>query len=103
MNRSLARSTGGFSLLTALLSVAGSAAQTPPDLLDEMRQAMAQASGGPVTIRASRLTGLASFVRAPEGIPVDGATPEDRARAFLGEYARAFGLVDASELQHVRS
>ena len=103
MKRSLARRSGGFSLLAALLGSAGFAAQAPSDPLAEVRQAMAAASGGPVTIRASRHTGLATFVRAPEGVPVAGATPEDRARAFLDGYARAFGLADASELQHVRS
>lgn len=104
MNRSLARLLPIPVCATGLLICAGHAAgQVAPDPLDDVRQAMAQASGGRVELRASRLTGLASFVKAPSGVPVPGATAEDRALAFLTTYAKAFGLSGAAELRHLRS
>jgi Zn-dependent metalloprotease len=103
MSRALARVAGVLTLIGVLLAGSSAAAQAPLDPLDEVRQAMAQASGAPVDVRASRLTGLASFVRAPEGIPVAGASAEDRALDFLGTYARAFGLSGVTDLRHVRS
>ncbi len=65
-------------------------------------QAMEAAAGTELRVRAEPLTGLASFVAAPGGIPVDvpaTAPAAERALAFLRAHGQAFGLGDAMELE----
>ena len=91
-------------LLSSIPLLASSAsADDAAENLAAARQAMERESGGPVDVRSSRLTGLASFVRASRGIPVAGASAEERALSFLTAHGKAFGLRGSGELRHVRS
>jgi bacillolysin len=67
-------------------------------------QAMSASAGAPVTVTRSAATGTVSFLTAPSGatIPISdltAITPEARARAFVNQFAKAFGLDADSNLR----
>src|SRR3712207_4307366 len=91
--------------LGAAWLLAGAPADAQPagavrDALDRMERA----AGSPVEVTASGDTLLVTFlsVEARGRVPVVGAratSPEEMARTFLGEYAGAFGLRSAGEME----
>ena len=69
---------------------------------------MTAAAGSPVTVTRSSATGAVAFLAAPFGgvIPFSdpaAITPEARARAFVSQFAKAFGLDAESDLRVTKS
>ena len=97
----------GVATLTALLAFWADASSVPArDEVARAVEGMATAAGGKVTVSRSRVTGTVGFLAAPAGvtIPVEDAsatTPEARATAFVGRYAKAFGLQGPSDVMAV--
>jgi Zn-dependent metalloprotease len=93
---------GLFALLAAAQghAVAAGAAQD----VDSTVRAMTAATGAPVTVTRSPATGTVTFLAAPLGrvIPLadpTAMTPAAGALAFVGQYAKAFGLTTDSAMQ----
>ncbi|MES1241672.1 MAG: M4 family metallopeptidase [Acidobacteriota bacterium] len=93
----------------AVLPALGQPLASPPTPGPDVNGALLQmelASGGPVKATISTATGMATFLSPSRPIPVTGAastSPEDRARAFLRTYGRAFGFKDALAETELRS
>lgn len=106
------RVAGWFTSLAALLVsgvVASALAARGEEAGAQARAAardLERAVGGPVAIRWSSSTGMATFVGAPEGrlLPptLPAAPAAERAKAFVATHGRLFGIGDATEVAVVR-
>ena len=95
-------------LTLACLFVVPAAGMAVPTPVEQAIDALRAAAMGPVALRVSPVTGAVTFF-APRGVsPLrvaarTAASPEARARAFLGEHGKAFGLAATPELRTERT
>lgn len=100
----MSRFSPALALGAACLLAGAPAEAQPPGAVRDALDRMETAAGSPVEVAVSPVTGLVTFLsmEARGPVPVVGARatgPEEIARTFLGEYAGAFGLRSAGEME----